>query len=244
MKNRMEKLTGIYKITSPSCKVYIGQSVNIYKRWNGYKNHKCKKQRHLYTSLLKYGFDNHKFEILNICSEDLLNKLEVFWELYYRNMGFELLNLVGCGNSPGRHSEETKRKIGENNIGFSGRTHSIETKQKMSDWHTGKIVSDETKEKMKKPKTEEAKQKMSESAKGKIISEETKIKIGKSHLGSKRSEETKRKISENNVGMKGMNHSEETKHKISKSLNGKKHSEETKRKISESNKGKHTKKNN
>lgn len=33
-----EKICGIYKITSPSGKVYIGQSNNIIKRWITYKS--------------------------------------------------------------------------------------------------------------------------------------------------------------------------------------------------------------
>ena len=30
-------MTGIYKITSPTGRIYIGQSVDIYYRWNDYK---------------------------------------------------------------------------------------------------------------------------------------------------------------------------------------------------------------
>jgi hypothetical protein len=56
----MEKIIGIYKITSPSNKIYIGQSNNILYRWKYcYKKLNCKSQRHLYNSLMKYGFDNH-----------------------------------------------------------------------------------------------------------------------------------------------------------------------------------------
>ena len=54
----MIKLSGIYKITSPSKKIYIGQSVDIIGRWNLYKKLRCKNQTYLYYSLKKYGFEN------------------------------------------------------------------------------------------------------------------------------------------------------------------------------------------
>lgn len=54
-------IIGIYKITSPTGKIYIGQSVNIEKRWNSYyKNLSCKEQRIIYNSLKKHGFENYR----------------------------------------------------------------------------------------------------------------------------------------------------------------------------------------
>jgi len=46
-------MVGIYKITSPSGKIYIGQSINIEKTWKyRYKNlNACKRQTILYNSL-------------------------------------------------------------------------------------------------------------------------------------------------------------------------------------------------
>ena len=50
-------MIGIYKITSPTNKIYIGQSTNIENRWNDYyKMIRCKRQTRLYNSLKKYGF--------------------------------------------------------------------------------------------------------------------------------------------------------------------------------------------
>ena len=51
-------MIGIYKITSPSGKIYIGQSKDIEKRFKAYKNLKCKGQPYIYRSLLKYGSGN------------------------------------------------------------------------------------------------------------------------------------------------------------------------------------------
>jgi hypothetical protein len=50
-------MIGIYKITSPSKKVYIGQSVNIEKRKYFYEIGNCKKQIKLYNSIKKYGLN-------------------------------------------------------------------------------------------------------------------------------------------------------------------------------------------
>ena len=37
-------ICGIYKITSPSGKIYIGQSINIKSRWKYYEKLRCNKQ--------------------------------------------------------------------------------------------------------------------------------------------------------------------------------------------------------
>lgn len=94
---------GIYKITSPSNKIYIGQSLNIEKRLKSYQKLKCKGQIKLYNSLLKYGYYNHKVEILEICSVDELNDLEIHYIKLY-NSCKEGLNI-----SPGGYlkSKET-----------------------------------------------------------------------------------------------------------------------------------------
>lgn len=38
MKNLNKSIIGIYKITNPKGKSYIGQSINIYRRFKEYKN--------------------------------------------------------------------------------------------------------------------------------------------------------------------------------------------------------------
>lgn len=46
---------GIYKLTSPSGKCYIGQSVQLEIRHRRYKNLECDRQPKLYNAILKYG---------------------------------------------------------------------------------------------------------------------------------------------------------------------------------------------
>ena len=72
-------IIGIYKITSPSNKVYIGSSNNIQRRFLNYKYYQCKQQIRLYNSLKKYGVENHKFEIIEECKLDNLIVKEKYW---------------------------------------------------------------------------------------------------------------------------------------------------------------------
>lgn len=76
-------MIGIYKITSPSGRVYIGQSLDIDKRFLHYKNWNIKKQIKLHNSFLKYGKENHTFEVIEECSIDLLNTRERHWQEFY-----------------------------------------------------------------------------------------------------------------------------------------------------------------
>jgi group I intron endonuclease len=77
-------MIGIYKITSPSGRVYVGQSIDIDKRWKSYKNIKsCSSQIKLKNSINKYGVDSHIFEIIEECNIDSLNTRERYWQDYY-----------------------------------------------------------------------------------------------------------------------------------------------------------------
>lgn len=187
-------MIGIYKITSPTKKVYIGQSTNIKKRFSHYKGLNCKRQPIIYNSLLKYGVEKHKFEILCECSVEELNDKERYYQDVFSVIGKNGLNcsLTKTSDRSGKHSEETKFKL--------------------SKAHKGKKLSEETKLKMSKIR------------KGKPRLEETKLKISignknsKNFLGKKHSEKTKFKMSNAKKGNKhnlGKKYSEEHKIKIS-----------------------------
>lgn len=121
--------TGIYKITSPSGRIYIGQSKNINSRIKRYKKLQCcKTQLFLYRSFLKYGVENHKFEIIDLgnYSKKQLNKLEVKYILQYNSFnGWKNggLNLSTGGDSyefdksvREKMSKTRKRKIKEGQL--------------------------------------------------------------------------------------------------------------------------------
>lgn len=107
---------GIYKITNPNEKIYIGQSTNLEKREDDYIKLRCDKQPKLYNSLQKYGWEQHIFEIIEECDLDQLNEREIYWGLYYDVLGENGLNLR-LGNANGLCSGETKQKIGLANSG-------------------------------------------------------------------------------------------------------------------------------
>lgn len=94
-------ICGIYKITNPVGKVYIGQSENIYNRWKDYYKLSCNKQVKLYRSLKKYKPCNHTFEIIEECEFINLNCRERYWQDFYnvlnRKKGLNLL-LTPCEN--------------------------------------------------------------------------------------------------------------------------------------------------
>ena len=110
-------IIGIYKITSPTNKIYIGQSSNIKIRWFNYFNLGCKGQPQIYRSLKKYGVKNHKFEIIEECSLEQLNEKETYWKLFYINeIGWKQVlfsELYDGGGGP--KSDLFKQKVSESN---------------------------------------------------------------------------------------------------------------------------------
>lgn len=167
---------GIYKITSPSGKSYIGQSTDIHNRRLKYKRLTVKGQIKIHRSLLKYGFDAHKFEIIEECQIDELNEREI----YYKKLELEKVNndwskVLFCElhdkNKGGHRSEETKLKISQTSKGRSKPKNfmGIEHKQKLSISSKGK------------PKPEGFGINHSLKMKGKILTEESKNKISKAN---------------------------------------------------------------
>ena len=77
-------MIGIYKITNKiNGKSYIGQSINVEKRWiehqrSAFKS-RSKKTYPLYEDIRQYGIDNFTFELLEECEARALNKLEQFY---------------------------------------------------------------------------------------------------------------------------------------------------------------------
>jgi group I intron endonuclease len=112
-------MSGIYKITSPQGRVYVGQAVNIEKRLREYQKLKCKSQTRLYNSLVKYGTINHTFEVIEECNIDLLNERERYWQECYDVLSRQGLNckLTNTFDKSGVHCEETKKRQSEANIG-------------------------------------------------------------------------------------------------------------------------------
>jgi group I intron endonuclease len=204
------EIVGIYKINSPSEKVYIGQSEDIEARWNDYINlRNCKNQRRLLNSFIYYGVENHTFEIIKECEPEELNYYERHYQEYYDVIGEYGLNcvLTNVGDKKKVFSDETRKKQSE---AQTGRKHSDEHRRKNSEANKGKKLS------------EEHIRKVAEANKGKKRSEDTRKKNSEARKGKKASEETRKKMSEARKGdnhiMFGKNQSEETKQKMSETI--------------------------
>lgn len=202
-------MIGIYKITSPSDKVYIGQSINIKKRFATYRRLDCKNQSMLYRSFVKYGVENHIFEILEECSIEFLNERERYYQDLFLIKNKTLnCKLTNTNDKSGFLSNETKLKISLSNKGKKRTKEHIEIMRLNS---LGIKMSEETK------------LKISNANKGRVSP----------MLNKKHSEETKKILKLNNPKYwAGKERSFETKIKISKKLTGIKHSEQTKKNMS------------
>lgn len=131
-------MTGIYKITNPKGRVYIGQALNIQKRKSGYRNAVSSTQRRLYKSVSKYGFDAHTFEVLEECNEGMLNERERHWQEYYDVLSEKGMNCVLVRTDVKRPqlSEETLRR---KSIMNKGKTIPQKQKDKISATLKGNI---------------------------------------------------------------------------------------------------------
>jgi group I intron endonuclease len=143
-------MIGIYKITSPNGKVYIGQSKDLHRREGDYKRYSKKscRQVKLLASIHKYGWDNHLFEIIEECSIETLSTRERFWQEYYNSV-IDGLNciLTKTDFKVASFGAESRKKMSD---ARKGKKHTENTKKKMSLIKQGKIFSDESKAKISK----------------------------------------------------------------------------------------------
>lgn len=216
-------MTGIYKITSPSGSVYIGQTINVARRKTNYKCGWSGGPR-LKASFKSHGYVNHLFEVIHELPKDVTREvLDEFEKVYidlYKGTGMGMLNLTEGGTGgrifAGRkHSEETKRKIG---VGNKGKERPAELRKILSEKNKGKKMSKAHREKLNsvnrgRKLSEEVKQRMSVTIKAAL---QKKIESG--WVRPPMSAETGRKISQSKKGIAtrpaDYRHSEETKKKI------------------------------
>lgn len=139
-------MIGIYKITNPNNRVYVGQSQNINSRERNYKKLDCKKQPKLYRSLKKYGYDLHIFEIIEECLFEELNIKERYWQEYYKVLSSKGMNcyLTETNVLPRKLSQETKDKISKSMIGKKNNYKGGIRKKQV------KVISNKTKIKKKR----------------------------------------------------------------------------------------------
>lgn len=199
----VDSLCGVYKITNiVNQKVYIGQSVSIQSRWKEHINslrRGASRCTLLQRAWNKYGEESFVFEVLELCSPDMLDEIEISYILFYDscNNGY---NIEQGGNKNKHLSDDTKKKIREAHL---GKKMSDETIKRMSEARIG------NKNPMYgKTHSSKARLKISKAHKGKPgykLNDETKEKIRKANTGKTLSEETRRKISESTTGRTAWN---------------------------------------
>jgi group I intron endonuclease len=139
----LPELAGVYKITSPTGKIYIGESHNLKQRCKNYLYpNKIKKQRAIYNSLILHGVDSHNIEILEFCDLLELKEKERYYQDYYDSVNNGLnCFLTKTDTQTKKHSLETKKIMSDKSKGdknpFYGKKHSEETLKKISDSSKG-----------------------------------------------------------------------------------------------------------
>lgn len=183
----------VYKHTAPNGKAYIGitSQRNPLRRWQhgvGYRT-----QEYFARAIAKYGWDAFTHEILfeGLSKEEAEAKeIQLISELKTNDRDYGY-NIENGGNVPGSHSEETKRKISEAQMGsknhnygrpspLRGRKASPEAVEANRRAHLGqpsfwkgKHLPAETIEKLRRPKSEEHKRKLSEARSVPVLCVET-----------------------------------------------------------------------
>jgi len=134
-------MVGIYKIINSEGSVYIGQSKNILGRFDFYKKVKCKNQFLLLESLRKYGWFNHKFEVIEECSPNKLNIREEYWIKYYSKTS-NSLNLTHNSNRNLVYTPKVREKQSKSlKQAWSEGRHQGRGKKKCKHIPTGKIYN-------------------------------------------------------------------------------------------------------
>jgi group I intron endonuclease len=122
-------MIGIYKIISPSNKVYIGQTVDINRRL--YRDYKCSiSQPKLYNSIKKYGPENFIIDLIIECDVSIIYETEKKYINEYDSYHNGMNSTFGGEGCLGyTHSPEIKQKISENTK--NGNSHKGKTYEEL-----------------------------------------------------------------------------------------------------------------
>lgn len=116
---------GVYKITGPNGRCYVGQSINISERWR-YHRKELRAGRHgnekMQNAWSKYGEANFFFEIVALCSVKELDRVEqqTMDTLDAVHHGYNIVPLAGSnlGMSNPVVAERNRRMRGEKHPSF------------------------------------------------------------------------------------------------------------------------------
>jgi len=115
----LKGMVGVYKITSPSGRIYVGSSISLKNRIKNYKSNSLSLQRKLSASLKKYTAQLHTFELLEMCCKENVRSRERFHCLKNDVLGKFNLNLKIPYENDGYESvsEQTRKKMSESKKG-------------------------------------------------------------------------------------------------------------------------------
>ncbi len=111
--------SGVYCIINKiNNKIYIGSSINIQERIYNHKTHLNKNihcNKYLQSSYNKYGKDNFEFDILDLCSPDIMHSIEKYWinitNSCNKNFGYNLCPNPTKGTLGYKYTEQQKENI-------------------------------------------------------------------------------------------------------------------------------------
>jgi group I intron endonuclease len=109
----------------PSNKIYIGQTYNVQDRLRHHKSlsKADKPEQYVHKAMKKYGYENCKFEILGICETrvdaDIAERqLISFHRSTDPTIGYNIaVGGLGASMNGRTHSEDSKRKMSESHLG-------------------------------------------------------------------------------------------------------------------------------
>lgn len=174
---------GIYCITSPSGKRYIGQATSIKTRWREHRRSLragIHKNRHLQNAWNKYGESGLTFsKIAIVPREDLTSREQEQINSFPRHMLYNIALDVDAPRRGHKHSAATRAMISAANMGrHAGSRHPLYGTKRRADT-VAKISAGLT---------------------GKIPSAGHRAKIAKANTGRKKSPEEIKKISDSRIG--------------------------------------------
>ena len=171
MPYQKKKSYAIYRIKSPSGKMYIGKDEYFPSRMNNHRRiaenpRKLEYNSPIHRAIRKYGWSAMVVEVVdqNAKSVEELKRREKIWIRLHnsKRKGYNQ-TLGGEGTQGFKHSDSTKEKLRQMKLGkkmsedfcrllglrMLGRIHSEETKQRIGAGNRGKTVDDTTKQKLR-----------------------------------------------------------------------------------------------
>ena len=136
--SKQNKICCIYMLKNKvNGKIYIGQTVDYFRRMNEYKNRKSSKEKSsnytIMQAIEKYGFDNFECSILIKCKKDELTEYEMHfiskYKSYMKKYGYNSFHLKNRRGNKQTLNKSTKSKMSKSHAGL---TESSETKRKKS----------------------------------------------------------------------------------------------------------------